>query len=193
MQTNLDDRYIKNKLNNIESILAIILSNQNQNESEITMLFSEYKDAVDSTLAQVLTIVASETDQIKAAIAAAGSEANSPAIQAAFTELNAKRATVVEALGGLISSTPVPTPPVVVPVDPGQPLPLPVVPPTEPPLAPPVVDPNAPPVAAPVAAPVEVPITSTPSQPGVGLPNGVDLSGTPVPTVAPVAPVAPTP
>jgi len=184
MQTNLDDRYIKNKLTNIESILAIILSNQNLNQNEEIMLFSEYKDAVDSTLAQVLTIVASETDQIKAAIAAAGSEANSPAIQAAFTELNAKRATVVEALGGLISTTPVPTPPVDVPVDPGQPLPMPVVPPVEPPLAPPVVDPNAPPVTTPVTTPVEVPITSTPSQPGVGLPNGVDLSG---------APVAPTP
>ena len=174
MQTNLDDRYIKNKLTNIESILAIILSNQNLNQNEEIMLFSEYKDAVDSTLAQVLTIVASETDQIKAAIAAAGSEANSPAIQAAFTELNAKRATVVEALGGLISTTPVPTPPVDVPVNPGAPLPIPEVPP--------VVNPTAPVVNPTV--PVEVPITSTPSQPGVGLPNGVDLSG---------APVAPTP
>jgi len=187
MQTNLDDIYVKRKLNNIESLLAIILSNQNQNETEITMLFSEYKDAVDSTLAQVLTIVASETDQIKAAIAAAGSEANSPAIQAAFTELNAKRATVVEALGGLISSTPVPTPPVVVPVDPGQPLPLPVVPPTAPPVVAPV-DPNVPPVVpvAPVADPT-IPIVSTPSNPGVGLPGGVDLTPAPV-APAPVVP-----
>ena len=183
MQTNLDDLYVKRKLNNIESLLAIIISNQNQNQTEDIMLFSEYKAAVDDTLAQVLTIVASETDQIKTAITAAGSAANSPAIQAAFTELNAKRATVVEALGGLISTTPVPTPPVEVPVDPGAPLQIPVVPPAEPPVVvPPVVNPGAPVVNPTV--PVEVPITSTPSQPGVGLPNGVDLSG---------APVAPTP
>ena len=185
MQTNLDDLYVKRKLNNIESLLAIILSNQNQSQSEDLMLFSEYKAAVDDTLAQVLTIVASETDQIKTAITAAGSAANSPAIQAAFTELNAKRATVVEALGGLISTTPVPTPPVEVPVDPGAPLQIPVVPPVVPPAVnptAPVVNPGAPVVNPTV--PVEVPITSTPSQPGVGLPNGVDLSG---------APVAPTP
>ena len=168
MQTNLNDRYIKNKLNNIESILAIILSNQNLNQNEEIMLFSEYKAAVDDTLAQVLTIVASETDQIKAAIDAAGSAANSPAIQAAFTELNAKRATVVEALGGLISTTPVPTPPVDVPVDPGAPLPIPVVDPTVP-----VVDPTVP-----VVDPT-VPIVSTPSDPGVGIPGGVDLTPTP--------------
>ena len=185
MQTNLDDLYVKRKLNNIESLLAIIISNQNQNQTEDIMLFSEYKAAVDDTLAQVLTIVASETDQIKAAITAAGSAANSPAIQAAFTELNAKRATVVEALGGLISTTPVPTPPVDVPVDPGSPLPIPVVPPAQPPVVvPPVVNPGAP-VAPPVADPT-VPIVSTPSNPGVGLPNGVDL--TPAPVVAPVVP-----
>ena len=176
MQTNLNDRYIKNKLNNIESILAIILSNQNLNQNEEIMLFSEYKAAVDDTLAQVLTIVASETDQIKAAIDAAGST-NSPAIQAAFTELNAKRATVVEALGGLISTTPVPTPPVVPPVDPTQPLPIPVVPPVD-------VTPVVPPTV-PVVDPT-VPIVSTPSDPGVGLPGGVDL--TPAPAVPPVTP-----
>ena len=187
MQTNLDDIYVKRKLNNIESLLAIILSNQNQNQTENIMLFSEYKDAVDSTLAEVLKTIGSESDQIKA-ILATPSTAENPAIKTAFDELNQKRATVIEALGGLISTTPVPTPPVPVPVDPGLPLPLPVVPPTAPPLAPPIVpDPNAPPVVpvAPIADPT-VPIVSTPSNPGVGLPGGVDL--TPAPVVAPVVP-----
>ena len=180
MQTNLDDLYVKRKLNNIESLLAIILSNQNQNETEITMLFSEYKDAVDSTLAEVLKTIGSESDQIKA-ILATPSTAENPAIKTAFDELNQKRATVIEALGGLISTTPIPTPPVVLPTDPGQPLPLPVVPPTAPPVVAPVVSPGEPPVVpvAPVADPT-VPITSTPSQPGVGLPNGVDLTPAPV-------------
>ena len=150
------------------------------------MLFSEYQKAVDDTLAEVLKTIGSESDQIKA-ILATPSTAENPAIKTAFDELNQKRATVIEALGGLISTTPVPTPPVPVPVDPGQPLPLPVVPPTAPPVVAPVVSPGEPPVA-PVADPT-VPITSTPSQPGVGLPNGVDLTPAPV---AP-APVVPTP
>lgn len=169
MQPNLTDHYIKNKLNNIESILAIILSNQNLNQNEVMMLFSEYKTAVDDTLTQVLTIIGTESEQIKAAIAAAGSAGNSPAIEAAFNELNAKRATVVEALGGLISTTPVPTPPVVIPADPGAPLPI------------PVVDPTLPPVVAPTVPVVDptVPIVSTPSDPGVGLPGGVDLTPAP--------------
>ena len=168
MQTNLNDRYSKNKLNNIESILAIILSNQNLNQNEVMMLFSEYKTAVDDTLTQVLAIIGTESEQIKAAIAAAGSAANSPAIEAAFNELNAKRATVVEALGGLISTTPVPTPPVVIPANPGDPLPIPVVDPTVP-----VVDPTVP-----VVDPT-VPIVSTPSDPGVGINGGVDLTPAP--------------
>ena len=186
MQIIFGDRYIRDKLNNIESILGTILSTQNQQQIEVRMLFSEYKDAVDSTLAEVLTTIGSESDQIKA-ILAAGSTADNPAIQTAFTELNAKRATVIEALGGLISTTAVPTPPVVLPTDPGAVLPLPVVPPAPPlapPIVPPVVDPNAPPIV-PVADPV-VPVVAAPSPPGVGISGGVDIS--PVP-----APVVPTP
>ena len=141
------------------------------------MLFSEYNAAVNDTLAEVLKTIASESDQIKA-ILATPSTAENPAIKTAFDELNQKRATVIEALGGLISTTPVPTPPVPVPVDPGQPLPLPVVPPVDvTPVVTPVVAPGEP--VAPVA-PVEVPITSTPSQPGIGIPGGVDLTGSPV-------------
>ena len=186
MQTNLDDIYIKRRFNNIESLLAIVISNQNQNQSEDIMLFSEYQKAVDDTLAEVLKTIGSESDQIKA-ILATPSTAENPAIKTAFDELNQKRATVIEALGGLISTTPIPTPPVVLPTDPGTPLPLPVVPPTAPPVVAPVVAPGEPPVApvAPVADPT-VPIVSTPSNPGVGLPGGVDL--TPAPVVAPVVP-----
>ena len=185
MQTNLDDLYVKRKLNNIESLLAIILSNQNQNQTENIMLFSEYQKAVDDTLAEVLKTIGSESDQIKAILAAGSAE--NPAIKTAFDELNQKRATVIEALGGLITTTPVPTPPVVLPTDPGTPLVTPVVPPVDvTPVVAPVVAPGEP--VAPVA-PVEVPITSTPSQPGIGIPGGVDLSGTtpvaPAPTTTP--------
>ena len=189
MQTNLDDIYIKRRFNNIESLLAIVISNQNLNENEEIMLFSEYNAAVNDTLAEVLKTIASESDQIKA-ILSTPSTAENPAIKTAFDELNQKRATVIEALGGLITTTPVPTPPVPVPVDPGLPLPLPVVPPTAPPVVAPVVPPADGTPVVPVApvAPVEVPITSTPSQPGVGIPGGVDLTGSPVPVVPPVTP-----
>lgn len=135
-----------------------------KNQKEVIMLFSEYRSAVDDSLTQILTLVASESTDIQAAIAAAGSAGDSAAIDAAFTALNEKRATIAEAIHGLITSAPVPTPPIVVPPVSTEPLPI-VVP--EPPVSTPEPSPN----------PV-VPVDSTPSPSGVGLPNGVDLTGT---------------
>ena len=129
--------------------------------------FSEYKTAIDESLASVLTLVSSESVEIQAAIQAAlnsSSTSPDPAIAAALTELAEKRAAIEQAFSGLVSSEPSPTvpvdvPPILVPTDP-----LPELPPIEPvPVENPTTDPT-------------VPVEISPSPDGVGVDDGSNVA-----------------
>ena len=155
------------------------LKNQlKQLEDRLMTKFSEYKTAVDETLASISALISSEAVEIKAAIDAALASAPNtpdPAVQEALTDLVAKRAQISDALKGLVSSTPSPTAPT-------APDPLPPATPSEPvpplPEMPPLVDPSIPtPTPAPVTSiDPTVPVTLEPSPASVGVDGGVSVS-----------------
>lgn len=131
-------------------------------EEKLMALFSEYKAAVDSSLAEVLTVIDSEKVEILAAIEAARN-ADGPAIDAALAELAVKRASIRDAVAGLISTeaSPVEPTPVVEPT-PADPLPV---------IEPVVVEPAPAPAVDP-----EVPVVIEPSPEDVGVDNGSNIS-----------------
>jgi hypothetical protein len=160
----------------VERIIAIIAEEASKgllakidgliknSEERLMSKFSEYKDAVDSTLIAISVQLDSEKIEILAAIEAAKNN-DDAAIEVALGELAVKRGASVDAIAGLVSTVPSPVEPTPVPeptpVDPLPPAPLPEPIPTPP--APPVVDP-------------EVPVEVATSPDGTGVDGGFEVS-----------------
>jgi hypothetical protein len=132
-------------------------------EERLMALFSEYKTAVDESLAEVLTVLDSEKIEILAAIEAA-KNSDSPAIDAALAELAIKRASIRDAIAGVITTATSPVEPT--PVEPTPEEPLPVIEPI-------VVEPTPAPAVDP-----EVPVVIEPSPVDVGVDGGANISPT---------------
>jgi hypothetical protein len=133
-----------------------------KSKDELMSKFSEYKDAVDASLMAIAAQIDSESVEILAAIEAAKNGDNA-AIEMALSELATKRGAIVDAIAGLVSTTPSPVEPTPVPEPaPGElpPAPLPT---PEPSPAPPVVDP-------------EVPVDVATSPDGTGVDGGFEVS-----------------
>jgi hypothetical protein len=145
-------------------VMQAINDSKNDLKEEIMAKFSEYRAAVDATLASVLTACTEEKEAFANLLAAMKSQ-DEQEIDAAIAALSAKQQQIVDAVTGIISSVPSPT------------APTPVPPPAADEQLPQLVVPEVPP-STPLESETdpEVPVTVEPSPSGVGVDGGSSIS-----------------